>query len=214
MNVDQWYVYGRNGGSRGPASKAELDRWVAEGTVTGECMVFREGDNQWRWAADVYPSLRQPTATRAERFHDEPKPDWRDDDDDEGPVTVPVRLALERTRPWVVFQGIAGFVACGLMVIAGIAIVAMAPRVGPDAAKAFRVGVVYLVIAGIYAALGWMLIGYGNRIGDFSRRCTADNLEAALKAQLAFWQLAGIITAVALAVSAVVGTLVGLAGPA
>jgi DNA-directed RNA polymerase subunit RPC12/RpoP len=54
----RWYVHSFEGQRYGPISKEELDQWVREERLTADCQVFQEGWPQWRWAADVYPSLR------------------------------------------------------------------------------------------------------------------------------------------------------------
>ena len=54
-----WHVLGEDSEEYGPVSKDELDSWVADGSVTAGCQVFREGDDDWQWASDVYPELAE-----------------------------------------------------------------------------------------------------------------------------------------------------------
>ena len=44
----------------GPISKADLDRWVAEGRLGPECQLLKSGSGQWEWAGDVFPQLAAP----------------------------------------------------------------------------------------------------------------------------------------------------------
>ncbi len=50
-----WYVRPPSGGQYGPAQGSVLKRWVAEGRVSADAYVWREGWGDWRLAADVLP---------------------------------------------------------------------------------------------------------------------------------------------------------------
>jgi TM2 domain-containing membrane protein YozV len=52
-----WMVRTENGKIYGPASREELEQWVQEGRVQAECQVSPEGDQQWIWAAEMFPQL-------------------------------------------------------------------------------------------------------------------------------------------------------------
>jgi hypothetical protein len=52
-----WHLKTEDGQTFGPVPKKELDQWLTEGRVTGECQLLREGADQWQWASDVYPQL-------------------------------------------------------------------------------------------------------------------------------------------------------------
>ncbi len=54
---DRWHLKTQDGLSFGPVSRAELDRWLAEGRVTAASQILHEGDGQWVWAAQIYPHL-------------------------------------------------------------------------------------------------------------------------------------------------------------
>ncbi|HEV2972975.1 MAG TPA: GYF domain-containing protein [Pirellulales bacterium] len=56
-STDRWTVKFSGGQSYGPVAKAQLDTWVNEGRVTGDCQLSREGQSGWLWARDVYPML-------------------------------------------------------------------------------------------------------------------------------------------------------------
>lgn len=47
-----WYVRPPSGGQYGPATRAEIDRWDEEGRIPAESLVWREGWDDWRSAAD------------------------------------------------------------------------------------------------------------------------------------------------------------------
>jgi hypothetical protein len=52
-----WHLKTEDGQTFGPVPKKELDQWLAEGRVTGECQLLKDGADQWQWASDVYPQL-------------------------------------------------------------------------------------------------------------------------------------------------------------
>jgi predicted Zn finger-like uncharacterized protein len=58
----QWHLKLPDGQTFGPISRQELDNWVTEGRVTNESQLLQDGNPQWQWADEVYPSLAQGTA--------------------------------------------------------------------------------------------------------------------------------------------------------
>lgn len=56
---ERWFMKAEGGEEYGPISRSELDAWHAEGRVTADCQLLREGSEQWRWASEVYPELEQ-----------------------------------------------------------------------------------------------------------------------------------------------------------
>ena len=61
--ADRWQLKTADGLTYGPISKAELDRWLAEGRVTPQSQVLQEGGGQWRQATEIYPQLAAASAT-------------------------------------------------------------------------------------------------------------------------------------------------------
>ncbi len=57
-----WYVRPPGGDQYGPARGDIMRRWIAEGRVSTDSLVWREGWSDWLTAADVFPSLR-PAST-------------------------------------------------------------------------------------------------------------------------------------------------------
>ena len=56
-----WQMRTPEGQTYGPASRAELDRWVADGRITHDCEL-RVDEGGWQAADTVYPILRLPPA--------------------------------------------------------------------------------------------------------------------------------------------------------
>jgi hypothetical protein len=60
-----WYVRPPAGGQYGPAAGDILRKWMAEGRVSADSLVWREGWPDWRKAAKVFPSLAPAVAPGA-----------------------------------------------------------------------------------------------------------------------------------------------------
>jgi hypothetical protein len=52
-----WYVRPPGGGQYGPARGDLMRRWIAEGRVTSDSLVWREGWTDWRQAREAFSSL-------------------------------------------------------------------------------------------------------------------------------------------------------------
>jgi hypothetical protein len=52
-----WYVRPPSGGQFGPATRDTMQSWLAEGRVSADALVWREGWRDWRQATDVFPQL-------------------------------------------------------------------------------------------------------------------------------------------------------------
>jgi len=52
-----WYVRPPSGGQYGPARGDIMRKWVGEGRVSGDSLVWREGFPEWKSASQLFPSL-------------------------------------------------------------------------------------------------------------------------------------------------------------
>ncbi|MCE9526704.1 MAG: DUF4339 domain-containing protein [Planctomycetales bacterium] len=52
-----WYVRPLSGGQYGPARGDIMRKWVGEGRVSGDSLVWREGFPEWKSASQLFPSL-------------------------------------------------------------------------------------------------------------------------------------------------------------
>ncbi len=52
-----WYVRPPSGGQYGPARGDVMRKWISEGRVSGDSLVWREGWIDWRNASQLFPSL-------------------------------------------------------------------------------------------------------------------------------------------------------------
>ncbi|MBC8355524.1 MAG: hypothetical protein H8E66_26395 [Planctomycetes bacterium] len=55
----QWRMRTPEGQTYGPASKSDLEAWVAEGRVSSDCMLSSDADTNWVNADAVFPALTQ-----------------------------------------------------------------------------------------------------------------------------------------------------------
>ena len=55
--VENYHLKTEDGQTFGPVPKQELDSWFAEGRITAECQLLKDGSDQWQWATDIYPQL-------------------------------------------------------------------------------------------------------------------------------------------------------------
>lgn len=110
--------------------------------------------------------------------------------------------AMKRTRPWVLFLSILGFLGSGVMfllglfmLVAGSAMTALAK--GPMDKFTPLLGLVYIGFGAFQIAPSLLLFRYGSAIGDHSASGGAmPTLVTAVERQASFWRFAGIATAV------------------
>ncbi len=61
-----WYVRPPSGGQYGPADGDIMRRWLEEGRVGADSLVWREGWPDWKIAASAFPTLRQASSQLVE----------------------------------------------------------------------------------------------------------------------------------------------------
>jgi hypothetical protein len=60
-----WYVRPPSGGQYGPASGEIMRKWITEGRVSADSLIWREGWADWKSAASQFPEMAGPNAPRA-----------------------------------------------------------------------------------------------------------------------------------------------------
>ena len=116
------------------------------------------------------------------------------------PPVAPATLnLLARTRPWVLFMSIVGFICVGFMVLAGLGmgaagVVARKPEM--------MFGLVFYPLSGLlYFFPALFLYRFSKGIRDLQANPQLQQLDAALDAQRAFWKFAGIVTIIGFVVT-------------
>lgn len=128
-----------------------------------------------------------------------------------GLMTERVVASLRKTRPWVLFIAILGFIGAAFTLIASIpmflggGVMGMSGMEGLDANAGFAgtgfmigMAVMYLLLAVIYFIASLYLLRYANAIKSAVTGLNASDLEAALEAQASFWKLVGILSIVSI----------------
>ncbi len=205
-----WY-YMKDGQKCGPVDTAALKHLAETGEFQPEDMIRREGMPNWVPASQekglfeggvlTAPAGQGPAAT---------------------PITPLMAQHLLATRPWVLFLSILAFIGCGLLVAAGLGMIAVGGLSlggGGDFFTRGRPlpwivqGVTYLAMAlvmgGLYAAPAWLLCSYAAAIKRYRYSGRSGDMEAALRIQKSFWKFVGIMTIFVLALCLVV-LLVGV----
>ena len=60
-----WYVRPPSGGQFGPARGDVMRKWIAEGRVSSDSLVWREGWSDWQTAGKLFPNLQSAAAPAA-----------------------------------------------------------------------------------------------------------------------------------------------------
>lgn len=120
-----------------------------------------------------------------------------------GNVTLGTLEALQATKPWVRFMGVMGWIGTGIMVVVAL-VIFFSGLASQDRGLPAAMGLLYLVLAGLYVPPTLFLHRYASRIGDLLGSNDAGDLEEALRAQKSFWKYVGIFTAVTLVIYALV----------
>ena len=90
---EMWFFKSEEGEDYGPVPRNELDAWHAEGRITADCQLLREGSDQWQWAGDIYAELnddaeKKPAPTVATPVKSKPSAPAIDD----GPSSTRSRI--------------------------------------------------------------------------------------------------------------------------
>ena len=114
-----------------------------------------------------------------------------------------VVMALQSTRPWVLFLGILGMIGTGLMLLGGLGFIFFSltsGRSGPF----MGMGVAYFIGSIFYFIPSIFLVRYAKRIREFVIAPSGASLESALATQKSFWKFVGILTLIAMVLYAAV----------
>jgi hypothetical protein len=107
--------------------------------------------------------------------------------------------ALHKTRPWVRFLSVLGFVGCGLAVLVALLMLVMGifmPEFGNG--MGVLAAVLYLFLAVVWFVPALSLHRYANSITRVVEGPGTPTIEDALEQQRSFWRIVGIMTLVML----------------
>jgi hypothetical protein len=124
----------------------------------------------------------------------------------EGAVPDEVVEPLRRTKGWVTFLAVVGFIGTGFMILGALFMVGAGKAIPGMPAW---LGLFYLVAAAIYVAPSVLLLRYGSAITRLVRDPRMEQLTFALDRQRSFWKLVGVMVAVLVALYPI-GLIVGI----
>ncbi|HPY42106.1 MAG TPA: DUF5362 family protein [Thiolinea sp.] len=129
-----------------------------------------------------------------------------------GGMSERVVASLRKTRPWVLFIAILGFIFTALMVVASIPMFLGSSLMGgadtgipgmPGTAFMVGMGVLYLLMAVVYFMASLYLLRYASAIKSAVTGLNTSDMESALEAQASFWKLVGILSIVSIVLTLV-----------
>lgn len=115
-------------------------------------------------------------------------------------ITSDMLREIRQTAPWMTFMSILGFVACGLMLLAGIALFFLSSKLSLPIPPSM--GLVYIIMAVIIFFPYLYLYQTAESFRGFVQRGDVNAMETALMLQKKFWRYLGILTLVYMAVLA------------
>ncbi len=128
-----------------------------------------------------------------------------------GLMSEMIVASLRKTRPWVLFIAILGFIGAAFMLLASIPVflgggmMGMTGFEGADAGLGMAgtgmmigMGVIYLLMGVIYFMASLYLLRYASAIKRAVTGLNIGDLESALEAQASFWKLVGILSIVSI----------------
>jgi hypothetical protein len=130
-------------------------------------------------------------------------------------VTAKIVADLASTRPWVLFLSILGFIFSGLMLLAGV--VMMALGAAASGGRTAVLGLIYVPLAVVYLFPSYFLLKYSGGIREFLTTRSAPEMEQAIQSQKSFWKFVGIFMIVVICLYIlfiVIGVAVGMSGMA
>jgi hypothetical protein len=114
---------------------------------------------------------------------------------DAGPiVTDRIVQGMRKTKPWVTFLAVLGFIGAGFSALGGLGM--LLGGASSEIPGGAGIGLAYLVIAGLYFAPALFLFRYGSSIGKMLAGGGLPELENAVESQASFWQLTGVLVIV------------------
>ena len=127
---------------------------------------------------------------------------------------------LRRTKGWVLFLSILGYIGCGFMVLGGffmmVGMGAVSAEMDAILPMGFvGMGIIYLIFAALYIYPCVKLTQYSSGIKRLLLSQASIDLETALDHQRSFWKFCGIIALITVSIYAlifVIAIVAGIAG--
>ena len=218
-SVQQWYA-NIDGANQGPVDEAVLKRWIEDGKVTADTMVWQPGMQDWISAETIrsnwFQQKSRSTGSKESRSlsADSGDIDWPGAQQ-KSQGQAPDLTALLVTRGWVQFLAITGLIFGTVAVIGSVAwFFLVATRDGSGPVKVIAVVVSLVAMA---TAIAWFfgslfLLNYSNRLSVLKYRLTSEDIHLAMKSLNRFWKFTGIVVLIWLIVTSLLFTMIYLLG--
>ncbi|MBI1903995.1 MAG: hypothetical protein HYS13_23080 [Planctomycetia bacterium] len=215
----KWRIHTADGQYFGPMTQAELEGWLTDGRLDARAQLYQDGWSTWRWAEDIYPQLHAqaaaaalgaaspagaaPTAQAAAPFQTNVgapagagagylySPAASGGVAGAAAPLAGVRGWLKRTRRWVIFLAVLGFVFTALSALGTAFSLIGATAAGPFG---WLATLYYLGQTAVLFVLSLMMVIYAAGIGEYLRNNSIANLQRAMQAQQRFWMWTAIFT--------------------
>jgi len=218
-NPQQWYA-NIDGANQGPADESTLKRWIVDGKVTADTMIWRPGMQDWVSAETIRPDWFPPesrsTGAKGKKSLSASSGEvLRHTTERETQTQAPDLTALLLTRGWVQFLAITGLIVGTAAVIGSVAwffVVATRDGSGPVKVIAVVVSLVAMTTAIAWFFGSLFLLNYSNRLSVLKYRLTSEDIHLAMKSLNRFWKFTGIVVLIWLIVTSLLFTMIYLLG--
>ncbi len=213
-NSQLWYA-NIDGANQGPVDESTLKRWIVDGKVTADTMIWRPGMQDWISAetirSDWFPPESRSTGAKSKSTgRIEGKSAKLESQSQNSELTV-----LLASRGWVQFLSILGLIFGTFAVVGSIAwFFLIATRDGSGPVKVIAVIISLVAMA---TAIAWFigslfLLSYFNRLSVLNYRLTAEDNQRAMQSLNRFWKFTGMVVLIWLVVTSLFFMMIYLLG--
>jgi len=216
-NPQPWYA-NIDGANQGPVDESTLKRWIVDGKVTADTMIWRPGMQDWISAETIRPDWFPPESRSTGAKGKKSKSNGRIEGNSaelESQSANSELTVLLASRGWVQFLAILGLIFGTFAVVGSVAwFFLIATRDGSGPVKVIAVIISLVAIA---TAIAWFigslfLLNYSNRLSVLKYRLTAEDIQQAMQSLNRFWKFTGIVVLIWLIVTSLFFTMIYLLG--
>ena len=213
-NPPQWYA-NIDGANQGPVDEVTLNRWIEDGKVKADTMVWRPGMQDWISAetirSDWFPPESRSTGAKSKSTgRIEGNSARLESHSQNSELTV-----LLASRGWVQFLAILGLIFGTFAVVGSVAwffLIATRDGSGPVKVIAEIISLVAMATAIAWFIGSLFLLSYSNRLSVLNYRLTAEDNHRAMQSLNRFWKFTGIVVLIWLIVTSLFFMMIYLLG--
>jgi|688.fasta_scaffold340195_2 hypothetical protein len=216
-NVQQWYA-SIDGQNHGPIDEATLKRFVEDGKVTSDTLIWRSGMQDWIEAETIrsewFARDSQSVKTKSVKSKSVGS-NARNGESGESTLDGSELTGLLASRGWVQFLSILGLIVGTVAVIGSVAwffLIASQDGSGPVKVVALVVAIVAMASAFAWFVGCMFLLNYSNGLSVLKYRTDVLDVQVAINALNRFWKFTGIVVLIWLIVTSVLASMIYLLG--